>query len=463
MYFPVGLAVSPGGHTLYVANSDFDLQYNSGTVIALDLDRIRSNIPPAWNPQDPAYPCGPLARNNTKLLYPGPCSPISLRNPPDGQGTLVAASVRIGAFATDLIAVKRPDAPGTRLFLPVRGDPSITWIDVEDDTEIEPPFARGLFCGGDRCDQQHRAGENPDTNQRKVVLPPEPYGIAASESGDAIVVTHQTTGSISLVTNPWDGVPAMQFFSSGFPSGGVGVAALPVPRYVSASGSDYQPGFLATFRASPEVDLIRYYDDAAAAPARPFLVRAGVAAIRVNASGYDSRGIAIDGSARRACEDECRDDLACLQTCASVPANVYVANRAPPSLLIGETRANVSPTGSDDLVTIYDTIPLTYGASRVLFGSIVNAEGKREPRVFVSCFDARYIFIYDPKGRRIDGQIRTGRGPHAMVLDPEEPYLYVAHFTDSYIGVVDLDQRHTLTYPSIIATLGMPLPPRESK
>ncbi|MCU0692255.1 MAG: hypothetical protein MUF54_12720, partial [Polyangiaceae bacterium] len=40
MYYPVGLAISPGGHTLYVANSDFDLQYNGGTVLALDLDRL---------------------------------------------------------------------------------------------------------------------------------------------------------------------------------------------------------------------------------------------------------------------------------------------------------------------------------------------------------------------------------------------------------------------------------------
>ncbi|MCU0693300.1 MAG: hypothetical protein MUF54_18070, partial [Polyangiaceae bacterium] len=89
--------------------------------------------------------------------------------------------------------------------------------------------------------------------------------------------------------------------------------------------------------------------------------------------------------------------------------------------------------------------------------------GDRQTRVFASCFDARYIFIYDPVGRRIDGHIRTGRGPHAMVVDPHQPFLYVAHFTDSYIGVVDLDQRHGQTYTSIIASVGAPSKPRESK
>ena len=31
-YFPVGLAVSSGGNALYVVNSDFELQWNGGTL-----------------------------------------------------------------------------------------------------------------------------------------------------------------------------------------------------------------------------------------------------------------------------------------------------------------------------------------------------------------------------------------------------------------------------------------------
>src|SRR5688572_15150371 len=43
-YFPTGVVVSPGGTTLYVINSDFDLQYNGGTVQALDLAAIRPKL-----------------------------------------------------------------------------------------------------------------------------------------------------------------------------------------------------------------------------------------------------------------------------------------------------------------------------------------------------------------------------------------------------------------------------------
>src|ERR1700691_6396641 len=42
-YFPTGLAVSTGGNVLYVANSDFDLQWNGGTLQSYDLFQIRND------------------------------------------------------------------------------------------------------------------------------------------------------------------------------------------------------------------------------------------------------------------------------------------------------------------------------------------------------------------------------------------------------------------------------------
>ncbi len=43
-YFPTGIVTSPGRSALYVANSDFDLQYNGGTVQVLDLAALRGSI-----------------------------------------------------------------------------------------------------------------------------------------------------------------------------------------------------------------------------------------------------------------------------------------------------------------------------------------------------------------------------------------------------------------------------------
>jgi hypothetical protein len=102
----------------------------------------------------------------------------------------------------------------------------------------------------------------------------------------------------------------------------------------------------------------------------------------------------------------------------------------------------------------------------VAIGEILNDEGKRERRVFTLCFDSRRIAIYDPERQgRLETEIVTGRGPQAIAFDIGEDYAYayVAHFLDSYIGVVDLDRRHKNQYRALIATVGRPTQPRASK
>src|ERR1700735_1335322 len=42
-YFPTGLAVSSGGNVLYAINSDFDLQWNGGTLQSYDLYKLRQD------------------------------------------------------------------------------------------------------------------------------------------------------------------------------------------------------------------------------------------------------------------------------------------------------------------------------------------------------------------------------------------------------------------------------------
>src|SRR5262245_12033346 len=49
IYFPTGLALSPDGDRLYVANSDWDLQFNAGSVQAYDAARLREYLPRSCN------------------------------------------------------------------------------------------------------------------------------------------------------------------------------------------------------------------------------------------------------------------------------------------------------------------------------------------------------------------------------------------------------------------------------
>jgi hypothetical protein len=510
LYFPVGLVASPGGNALFVVNSDFDLQYNAGTVQAYDLKVLRDTLRPllVGSIEDPGALCArvpTLGPNASPLLEPGPCSPLDVENfaPP-----IVRNTAKIGAFGSDVAFVCRPSAdfgkgrcrgkadgvpgPRARLFVPVRGDPSVTFFEVDDDREggyagFDMDCGQSLNAG--RCDDNHRLGVDPNENTRGLTMPAEPFGLAATDGADALVVTHQTNGAVSLFTDRaengnslFDVKPVLQFVLGGLPIGANGIAALPVPGVVGALDYDpnYQPGFLVTYRYAAQVDTLRYYNDAYASPARPFLNRTGSTGLTANAGGTDSRSIAIDTSEtspRIACEIGCEKDQPpgakrrdCMFACASVPLGAYIANRSPASLIIGDV-ATGNPTAAAEWMSVYDSIPLSYGPSRVVVGRVKthtadppgdNRNGYRT-RVFVICFDSRQVFVYDPEAGRVESIIRTGRGPHAIAMDPTGPIAYLAHFTDSYIGVIDLDQSHVDTYATIVATVGVPKPPRETK
>lgn len=596
-YYPTGLAISPGHSALYVVNSDFDLQYNGGTVQVLNLEEdvfgLRARLAEMLNgircvqgaadacaalqtvpstvgdwcrtfpfrdvratatsddcksPNECAsgvctdgvcVPCAgssdcpggtgycfegvcQLDENKNRILTPSACTPMA---PPFAVDptTQKSSFATIGAFASGALLAANPDGPGARLFVPVRGDPSITWFNVIDDLAPETfgDVAR-LDCGQDhaslspnpdrRCFDDHRMGIDPYDNLRDLTLPVEPMGLDISDDGTVMVSAHQIQGApaVGLSTNRWPATatgnprPTFEFvLTSNVPAGPMEVAHVPTPGIVKKyAGGDhaiaYQPGFLVTYNASSEVDLYRYNDDRLSSPPRPFLTRAALAPISVNADGSDSRGIVLDPSRREACERSCGTltpdapgcqgepdadgqltEDSCLRCCVDTPIDVYIANRAPASLLLGRVRTKVVEGGESGLVglsaydspEVYGSVSLTTGPSKVALGKVVGLDGELHTRVFAAAFESRMVFAYDPEAQRVDTTIRTGRGPHAIAIDtpsedapgPRYAHLYVGHFTDSYLGVVDLDMRHPETYGVMFASIGMPTPPLESK
>lgn len=519
IYFPVGLALANAGSHLVVLNSDFDLQYNSGTLQVFDMAPARRfMLEPcsgdAWcsegrvcdsagsglcvDAQGPyaGEPCGPLGERSAseQLLYPGRCQAVDPRRPPSGD-SLLASAVEIGAFATDIIYRDRPpDAPigdPGRLFFPVRGDATLHWADVSAEGEIECGQARN----GGACDALHRAGDDPDReNSRDLRLEPEPFALDATPDGRAIVVTHQTGQTVSVFDNePWSNFgPRLVDTLPQLGRRPVGVAALPTPAVVRARGDAYFPGFLITFRAEPFVSLVRYVPDDGAVPARPVLASAGRSSILVNSVGTDSRGITVDDRRRSAAENTCIRELGvdeacavdsvcvasldaglqsrlitCLEGAAAFGLGVYVANRSPESLLIGRTTPAVNFASTTDLPSFNQALRLSFGPARVVVGDVIVGGDRERPiyesRVFVVCFDSRRVVVYDPDKRDVELEITTGRGPHAIAVDSENGLLFLGHFTDSYVGVVSLDRRFPRTYGKFVATIGNPSPPRASK
>lgn len=492
--FPVGLALSSGGDRLYVANSDFDLQYNAGTVQVFDAARIREQLPVHCDAAHPCQagtcadeegsprfglcivagsPCPGGAQSEQspaeRFLSPGFCRRRILT----GSKPLLLDSARISPFVADLTYAVRVDSAGrerARLLMPVRGDATIHWADVEHDAAGSGPV---LSCGQDNelraCDDDHRRGDGPDERSLEGGnLPPEPFALAVSEDGGEFLVTHQTQGKVSLFRNGADG-PELLSTLGGLPRNPMGVAAVPKPALAAIRGLNYHQGYLVTFITSnPSVELLRSHvtaDDA-------LVQRAGRAGISV-ADATNVRGIAIDDAERRTCETRCdcpanaeptdaKSCETCLEDCARIPLAVFAANRTPSSLLVGRTSPALNETRTDDLPNFSDLEPLRGGASRVWIGSVIDEQGQKALRVFVVAFESRLLYVYDPAARAVETRISTGRGPHGLAVDSDRGLLYLAHFMDSYIGVVDLDKRHS-TFGQFLLNVGEPSSPRSAK
>jgi hypothetical protein len=544
-YFPVGLAVSRGGNVLYVVNSDFDLQWNGGTIQSYDLDQIRVDAATMVVDEEAKIP---IAQNISENFVHQPGPPLgSCPNDPvvdwaDGTGRAplgqtcappvnsyeyVRDSVVIGAFATDI----QLSAHGSRMFIPVRGDASLTWGDVAIDDPTMAPGAQAtrksyppfyIDCGvrvSGRCDAAHHAGvdANEPGNTRHVVMPGEPFAMAQSQDGTALVITHQTEQDASLFLTGLsaDGAPttpvsspALQFVvtnSSGLalPMGGDGIVAIPHDNLAfgcqpgAPCAAAPNPAYLETNNTAAQLNVLRYYPDDGSGLHRPYLIDESQTAITANLPGTDSRGVAIDSSRRLACELGLSTQDPRIELCApTYPPDLYIANRTPPSLMIGHVGVPSSPVEDaaydPDSLSVFKTVPLLAGVSRVYLAPIVNSTGNYEMRVFIVAFDSNSIFIYDPFTEQVN-QVPVGNGPFALAFDPftaddvalgnpvlSDPrhldpqgapnplglktyrFAYVASFTNSYVQVIDLDDSRIdkSTFETVVFTVGNPTIPK---
>ncbi len=494
LYFPVGVALSAGGNQLYVASSNFDLQYNSGSLLVLDAKAIRAHLPTPCRSDDDCSsgrrcddgaqgdsaatflcvddqgsPCGDLGVQSLadRFFAPGPCQALPLR-----ESELVLDGARIAPFATDLAYSLLPGGEGARVYVSVRGDATLHWADVRDDINDVGP---DLDCGQDnrsrRCDENHRRGNQDDEETpRGERMPTEPSWLGVSSDGEVILVPHQINGSISVFTHTARG-PRLRDVLTGLGPNPMAAAAVPPPRLLTYGGEQPAQRFLVSFReagtAQTRVELFEYQHEPAAG--YPHLVRRGSELATISNPGQDARGIAVDASVRQRCEAECDSQCeqeaeaceSCLSRCAAVPLDVYIANRSPASLLIGKTRPNVSAQLTDDIPDISLVEPLRGGPSRVVVGDVIGTDGSPQSRVFVLAFDTRGLYIYDPHFGRIEARLTTGRGPQGVAIDSARGLGYIVHFTDSFISVVDLDRRHA-TYGQVLLNVGTPTPPQSA-
>lgn len=415
--FPLALALSPEDtpRHLFVVNSNFDLRFNDGTLMALDLEAINDEIDAAPALPDERDPCGTVAL--------GPCQFDDISRFIAQE----AGEVGIGSHGDGLAVAPN----GRRLYIPSRSSQDLTFVDFNPDQGTF--FCEAEDVGGDvdRCAESFRTGgEGGVTSERELVLDGDPVDVAAgnladiggADRGFALLALRE--GQVALFVEEDSGsstVPTLTHILEGFPENLVTLSMQP------GTGVGWMTS--ATTSALARVGIAVDPEN----PLRSYLYDAGAVRLGGIDDGQDNRDLAFDPDAPG--------------------ERAFVLSRRPESLVeLDLTRRGLN--ASD--VAIDEIYEVGAGPSRLALADI---GGRRY--AIASTFDARKLFFFDvERGTEVGLVAVLGglSGPFAMVVDSARQRLYLADFSVSVIRVIDLEPLIQFEEPFLSATLGEPAP-----
>jgi hypothetical protein len=518
-FYPASAVVDPSGSWLFVTNSNADLRFNDGTLVMVDLqqaheDRLQGGGPvldsggpvtAAGGPSQSWSPCpqedyvNPLPRSDPQICCWDRLDP-NILNCDERRYVQADFTVRIGSFAAGMIwqpycpDVCNTPTPATttmaaspgcstdntagRLFIGVRGDTSLTWIDVAK-LPSAPTFTFDCGQTGGRlaeCSVSHRltearsalSTESTDPAAPMVNLPDEPYALALQSSRGLLYAGHlvgntSTTdsGGVSVfdVSGTGDGsaTPRAPSFIAPFPSvfppnsaGFYGITALklhvplgqPQPQPVSVSGQathdESNDEIFATSRYLPLVTSIV-----------PFVPSGSNASCPPNSNSdlvvegaADSFNSGLVGSEMRGVEIIDPGD----PTVAAQRA--YALQRVPPAL-VGFT---IAPDNAGAVITTPTDVSETCSSPTFLY----QHDAGEGPRLYVNCFDTGEIYVFDPSVPTLLTSFQVGRGPAGLVFPDAYPQrAYLIGFSDNNVSVLDLAPKSPTQY-HVIQRLGFP-------
>jgi DNA-binding beta-propeller fold protein YncE len=410
LYFPTGAAISPDESILFVANANSELRYDSGSISVIKLATV-DTIANAWA---------------TTKAAPADCT-----QDPDHIETLTCpafvflnetldAGARVGNFATD-IAVQDLANGALRLVIPTRGDPSIAWADWDGNQ---------LHCNSSEegfglCDDAHRLSFVHDD----VDLPirEEPFSVFADTAGQFAIVTHLTTGAITLIDSPRTGNATISDMVEGVFLADQNTGARGATGVVGRNPLADNDIIYVGSRAEDRVATLTVARPVNGTP--PYFLVGDFFFLDVgNTSGgsKDTRGMAFSQGGDR----------------------LYLANRRPPSLQIFDTSIGIEGAPANAALGVVD---ICRQASTVAV-----ADTGLGDRVYVSCFQDGQVYIIDPSGApHTEDIIIVGRGPYATVAAKGRKKLYVTNFLEDTIAVVDIAP-DSPTRNRVVLRIGIP-------
>ncbi len=385
--FPVGLAVVGDDNNQYllVANSNFNLNYNAGTVVAVDLNKLKSiedDIQPV--------PDGKVTHSIEEYLSEDKKHVFI----PEDELIKTDQTIRLGSFSSDLELTPS----GNRAIIPVRGKRRIVIIDIDPSKDGE----NLMSCSAQderTCDSNHHVESNDDFS-----LPIEPYEIATleyvDENSSTVTMgfaTHLSGGEVSLFNI--DEAKLIGVDNTVVP-GASGIAANTARGEIYVSGRHDPAPHLAIMK----VKLVEHDSPTN----NPYFDNAG--SINFGSDlygGTDARGVAVTQSGD----------------------TIFLVTRSPEALL----KINTSDREIVDMTTL--------GADPSIVALYEEGAETLDPSddvttAWVLCFLSDQVYIVESNNMQVHVRT-TGFGPHAIAFDKFNKRAYIANFRESTITVIN--------------------------
>ena len=446
MSFPIAIELSKDQDDegkprfLYVSSSNFALQYNSGNVQSYDiekmLDGIRSGCVGAGINQacleddfegdinDDVCVCDPESDADCVAVPPDRCSvvPAELQFRDPGAALrlipvegLIPGEVVIGSFS-DGMGVS---TDGRRIYIPVRSDANLTYIDVNEQGQLA---CGGAFGERHTCQAAYRSGSEEQVNPtvEDLYLPPDPVDVYVGDlaadfappgsedeeafQGDYILMAHREGAASMFFDQLRPGGPEPQKR----PRLAASLEEL-APEQVTIT---YEPNAKRAWIPSAlSTQVTRVGIGIDGDPTQSYLFDAGTLFVTGLDTGTSNRDIRFDPRPDR--------DLA------------YIVSRAPEALVVART--NVAG-GDLDMV---GQVSVCRDPSRVQLAE-VPARGGTVVLAFVSCFLSRRVDVIDTDKLQGITTLSNVSGAFEFVLDGPRLLMYTADFSTSVLRVASL-------------------------
>jgi DNA-binding beta-propeller fold protein YncE len=446
-FFPAGAAVDPAGDWLYVVNSNSDLRFNAGTVVGVNLARARADRAAKWDRC--AYSGLIPARNEPMPFCCRDFVDTNVVNCDERRYINPATTVRIGSFGGTVVA--QPLAGSKRrLFVAVRAEPSITFIDADtagaalklNCIDASVPPANELCGNAFRITAGTQAGD-----ATPLAFQEEPHDMLLDQAEGLIYISHlgdPISGAIRGVSlldvcSPDTQAPRLAgALPNAFPRlGATGVTGMAqtqagnplAPFYVIA---ERIPAIGTLLFLSPDRVRCGAGRDLRMAPGPGF-----TSTIYAATQGADLRGMVLSPDGTK----------------AYVLHRQFAGGRdfSAPSVEIIDRR--IDPITGDPADRGVGFVEVCNGPTKILWH-----DAGRGPRLFVNCFEGGQVYSLDPELLAIEGIVEVGAGPADLEFSPVDPTIaYVTAFANNNVSVIDLKPGSSTEY-RVVQRIGFPRP-----